>query len=50
VSTALLILIVAIPMVLGVAAWWALLMWGARKDGEFQKLHEPPPGPPLPRG
>ena len=36
-----LILIGVIPAMLGLVAWFWLLVWGARKDGEFQRSHEP---------
>lgn len=36
----LLILAIAIPAGIGVAGWWALLFWGARRDGEFQRQHD----------
>lgn len=38
-TTVALSLLVVIPMALGVAVWWWLLMWGARKDGQYQKEH-----------
>ncbi len=39
-TTVALSLLVVVPMALGVAVWWWLLMWGARKDGEYQKEHD----------
>ncbi len=39
-TTVALSLLVVVPMALGVAVWWWLLMWGARKDGEYQRQHE----------
>lgn len=39
-TTALIVIGVLVPLVLGVGGWWALLMWGARKDGQFQKEHD----------
>ena len=39
-TTVALSLLVVIPMALGVAVWWWLLMWGARKDGEYQRQHD----------
>lgn len=34
------ILAAAIPAAIGAVAWWALLFWGARKDGQFQREHD----------
>lgn len=39
-TTALIAIGVLVPLVLGVGGWWALLMWGARKDGQFQQEHD----------
>jgi hypothetical protein len=39
-GTAIYILVGAIPAVLGLVAWFTLLVWGARKDGEFQHKHD----------
>ena len=39
-TTVALSLLVVVPMALGVAVWWWLLMWGARKDGEYQRQHD----------